>query len=125
MRKQYHLWPAGAGFDAWDVHRLIELSRDLPVQLIAVESVSELDTEYWFEGSAVAPTVRNVVEHARLMLEADLSYPVILSHDGRVMDGMHRIARALLTGVADVPAIRFQSAVRPDYRNVQPDELPY
>lgn len=41
----------------------------------------EVDTAYWFEGSAVAPTVRNVVDHARLMLTVDLSYPVILGHD--------------------------------------------
>jgi hypothetical protein len=125
VRKQYHFWPADAGFDAWDVDRLIELSRGLPVQAVAVASISEVDTEYWFGGSAVAPTVRNVVEHARLMLEADLSYPVILGYDGRVMDGMHRIARALLEGVAEVSAVRLPSPVEPDYRNVQPDQLPY
>jgi hypothetical protein len=73
----------------------------------------------------VAPTVRNVVEHARRMLEADLSYPVILGHDGRVMDGMHRIARALLEGQAEISAVRFPSPVEPDYRNVQPDDLLY
>jgi hypothetical protein len=125
VRKQYHFWPTDTGFDAWDVDRLIELSRGLPVQAVAVASISEVDTEYWFGGSAVAPTVRNVVEHARLMLEADLSYPVILGYDGRVMDGMHRIARALLEGVAEVSAVRLPSPVEPDYRNVQPDQLPY
>jgi hypothetical protein len=77
------------------------------------------------EGGAVAPTVRNVVEHARLMLTADLSYPVILGHDGRVMDGMHRIARALLDGVAEVSAARLPPQPEPDYRNIQPDQLTY
>jgi hypothetical protein len=124
VRKQYHFWPADAGFDAWDVDRLIDLSRGLPVHAVAVESISEVDTAYWFEGSAVAPTVRNIVGHARLMLAADLSYPVILGHDGRVMDGMHRIARALLDGVAEISAVRFPSLPEPDYRNVRPDELP-
>lgn len=90
MRKQYHFWPADPGFDAWDVDQLIERSRDLPVEPVAVASISEIDTAYWFEGITVEPTVRNVVEHARLMLRADLSYPVILGYDGRVMDGMHR-----------------------------------
>jgi hypothetical protein len=125
MRKQYHFWPANPGFDAWDVDRLIELSRDLPVHMVAVESISEVDTAYWFEGSAAAPTVRTVVDHTRLMLAADLSYPVILGHDGRVMDGMHRIARALLGGVAEIRAVRFPHPLEPDYRNVQPDTLPY
>jgi F0F1-type ATP synthase membrane subunit c/vacuolar-type H+-ATPase subunit K len=28
----------------------------------------------WFDGSTTAPTVRAVVEHARLMLDADVSF---------------------------------------------------
>ena len=126
VRKQYHFWPADPGFDAWDVDRLIELSRGLPVHAVAVASVGEVDTAYWFEGITAVPTVRAVVDHARLMLAADLSYPVILGPDGRVMDGMHRIARALLEGVAEVSAVRLPHLPEPDYRNVQPeDELPY
>src|SRR5437588_5284850 len=105
MRKQYHLWPAGTGFDAWDVGRLISLSRELPVHAVTVDSVREVDTVYWFDDSTGAPTVRAVVEHARLMLDADLSFPLILGPDGRVMDGMHRIARALIDGRKRVSAV--------------------
>jgi hypothetical protein len=90
-----------------------------------VESIPEIDSEYWFKGSDAEPTVRNVAEHARLMFEADLSYPIILAHDGRVMDGMHRIARALVEGVQEIRAVCFQSPVEPEYHNVHPDELPY
>lgn len=125
MRKQYHLWPAGTGFDAWDVGRLISLSRGLPVHPVAVDSVGEIDTVYWFDSSTAAPTVRAVVEHARLMLDADLSFPVILGPDGRVMDGMHRIARAMLEGKAEVSAVRFPALPDPDYRECQPADLPY
>lgn len=125
MRKQYNFWPSDDGLDAWDVDRLIELTRELPVRTIMVESINELDAEYWFKSSNAVPTVRNVVEHARLMLEADLSYPIILGHDGRVMDGMHRIARALLEGVPEISAVCLPSPVEPDYHNVHPDQLPY
>jgi hypothetical protein len=125
MRKQYHLWPAGTGFNAWDVERLITLSRGLPVVAVAVDSVREADTVYWFDGCTVAPTVRAVVDHARLMLDADLSFPVILGPDGRVMDGMHRIARALLEGKREVSAVRFRSLPDPDYRDCQPADLRY
>ncbi len=107
MRKQYHLWPSepGPGLDAWDVDRLIRLSRDLPVHDVAVEAIGEVDTAYWFDETS-RPTVRAVVEHLRLTNEVDCSYPVILSVDGRVMDGMHRVARALLEGRETVPAGR-------------------
>ena len=125
MRKQYHLWPSGTGFDAWDVRRLISLSRDLPVHAVPVDSVGEVDSVYWFDSSTTAPTVRAVVEHARLMLGADLSFPVILGPDGRVMDGMHRIARALFEGRTQVSAVRFTALPEPDYRGCQPTELPY
>ena len=80
MRKQYHFWPAERGFDAWDIERLITLSRELPIERVALDSIREIDTEYWFDGSAEVPTVRKVVEHARLINEVDLSYPIILGH---------------------------------------------
>jgi hypothetical protein len=54
-----------------------------------------------------------------------LSFPIILRHDGRVMDGMHRIARALLEGRVEMDAVRFLSPPAPDYRSCQPDELLY
>ncbi|HZO79514.1 MAG TPA: hypothetical protein VFB39_15855 [Solirubrobacteraceae bacterium] len=125
MRKQYHFWPAEQGFDAWDVDRLVELSRGLPVERVLVDSIAEIDTVYWFDGGDELPTVRNVVEHARLISEVDVSYPIILGHDGRVMDGMHRVARALLEGRPVIDAVRFESAIEPDYRSCWPHELPY
>lgn len=125
MRKQYHFWPSDDGFDAWDVDRLIELSRGLPIESVAVESIAEIDTAYWFEGSAETPTVRKVVEHAQLIAAVDPSYPILLSADGRVMDGMHRVARALMDGRSDIPAIRFPVTPEPDYHNCRPHELPY
>jgi hypothetical protein len=98
VRKQYHFWPAedGGGFDTLEVDWLIELSCELPVAAVPLDSIGEIDTPCWFASSAETPTVRKVVEHTALILEADLAYPIILGHDGRVMDGMHRVARALM-----------------------------
>jgi ATP sulfurylase len=71
------------------------------------------------------PTVRKVVEHARLISGVDVSYPIILGPDGRVMDGMHRIARALMEGRTEIDAMRFTALPEPDYRRCRPNELPY
>jgi hypothetical protein len=125
VRKQYHLWPAERGFDAWDVDRLIELSRGLPVERVPIDSIREIDTDYWFGGSAEIPTVRKIAEHAKLIAEVDTSHPIILGHDGRVMDGMHRVARAILEGRAEIEAVRFPWPLEPDYRCCLPHELPY
>ena len=125
VRKQYHFWPAEDGFDAWDVDRLIALSRGLPIEQVAVADITEIDTTYWFDGNKEIATVRKVVEHARLIAEVDASYPIILGPDGRVMDGMHRVARALLEGRPEITAVRLVALPVPDYQDCQPRELPY
>ncbi len=124
MRKQYHFWSAEDGVDAWDVDRLIRLSIDLPVESVPVAEIREIDSVYWFDDWH-RPTVRNVVEHWRLMQETDASYPVILGPDGRVMDGMHRIARALVEHREAIDAVRFPVLPPADYLNCRPQDLPY
>ena len=125
LRKQYHFWPGEQGLQAWDVHRLIELARGRPVERVPLADIHEIDSVYWYDGDFHQPTVRSVIEHARLMREADLSYPIILSCTGRVMDGMHRIAKAVLEGHASIDAVRFETDPEPDYVGVAPRDLPY
>jgi hypothetical protein len=61
----------------------------------------------------------------RLVRDVDPSYPIILGSDGRLMDGMHRVARALLEGRTAVPAVRFAVDPEPDFRDTHPDDLAY
>lgn len=124
MRKQYHFRGSAEGLKAWDVDRLVERARDLPRQRVPLSAIRELDEPYWTQNGRCL-TCREVVEHARLMLECDLAFPVILSSNGRVMDGMHRIASALLEGRDDVEAVRFVDDPQADYVGVEPDDLPY
>lgn len=124
MRKQYHFWVGEHGLDAWDVDRLIQLTSNFSVDQVPVDSIEEIDTIYWFNSERESPTVRRVVEHVRLIQEVDLAWPVILGPDGRVMDGMRRIARALLEGVSTIRAVQFEVLPEPDYRNCRPEDLP-
>ena len=57
--------------------------------------------------------------------ETDLRYPIILSSDGRVMDGMHRVAKALLEGQETIETVKFSQDPEPDHKDVHPDDLPY
>ena len=59
------------------------------------------------------------------MEAADLSFPIILSSDGRVMDGMHRVAKAVLLARSTIKAVQFRDDPEPDYVGVSPDDLPY
>lgn len=109
----------------WDCDRLVELARGLPRIRVPLSDIVELDEAYWRDDGQPHLTTRELVEHMRLVREADLSYPIILSADGRVMDGMHRAAKALLEGRDTIEAVRFESDPDPDFINVELSELPY
>jgi hypothetical protein len=107
----------------WDVHRLVELTRSYPVHPVSISSIGELDQCFWFDGEP--PTCRAVALHAKLIQETDLAHPIILSSSGRVMDGMHRVCKALLENRATVAAVQFMTDPEPDYIDVDIDALPY
>jgi len=109
---------------AWDVDRLVTLTKDFPRIHVPLTSIRELDEPFWFSGDNT-PTCRAVVEHARLIEAVDLAFPIILSSDGRVMDGMHRVGKAALLGRSTIEAVQFTGDPKPDYIGVHPDELPY
>ncbi|HEX6749334.1 MAG TPA: hypothetical protein VF092_18715 [Longimicrobium sp.] len=125
MRKQYHLRPSPLGLLAWDVDRLIELTRRLPPVEVPLDSIRELDEPFWFGGGSETATCRAVADHARLISETDLKYPVILGADGRVMDGMHRVAKAYLEGRSTILAVRLERDPEPDFAGVDEADLPY
>ena len=123
MRKQYFFRPLRGAFSAWDVDRLIELTRTLPRRRVALSDIREL-SEPW-SGPGETPTWRALVEHVKLLDAADLAFPIILAADGTVMDGMHRVAQALRAGLADIEAVQFVVDPQPDFEDVQPTDLPY
>lgn len=124
MRAQYHFRDSSQGLCAWNIHRLVELSADLPRERVPLSTIRELDEPYW-AGQGKLMTCREVVEHARLMLDCDFEFPIILSSDGGVMDGMHRVCKALLEGLSEIEATRFVEDPQPDYIGVKPEDLPY
>ena len=123
MRKQYYFRQTDRGLLAWDVDRLVELSACFPRKRVPLAAIQELD-EPWF-GDGDQPTWRTMLGHIRLIDEANLSFPIILSANGAVMDGRHRVAKAALAGHDEIEAVQFIEDPAPDHIGLGPNELPY
>ncbi len=123
MRKQYYFRPSGRGLLAWDVDRLVQLSNNLPRKQIALSNIRELD-EVWY-GEDEPLTWRAIIEHMTLIDDADLSFPIILSSNGAVMDGRHRVAKAVREGRKEIAAVQFDDDPEPDHVGLGPKDLPY
>ncbi|MCE0497445.1 MAG: hypothetical protein LV481_05800 [Methylacidiphilales bacterium] len=125
MRKQYHFQNSERGLLAWDVHRLIDLTAGFSVIDLPLEDISELNEPFWFSSEGDLPTCRKIAEHAKLINATSLDYPIILDANGRVMDGMHRVCEALITGVNSIKAVKLTTTPEPDFIGIPAEQLPY
>jgi len=101
------------GNRAWHIETVWRAALNVPVEEVPIDAIGELYEDCWFKGRLV--TVRVVVARARRIDDADLSVPVILAADGQVLDGMHRIARAVFCGRTSVPAQCLPTDPDPDW----------
>ena len=82
---------------------------------VAIDALNILDAVVWFGGPKnVEPTIRRVAERARDIFSADLSYPIIMTKSGDVLDGAHRIAKAYLQGERTIAAVVIDDYPPPD-----------
>jgi hypothetical protein len=125
MRKQYHPVPSDGGLRIWDVDRLLRLAANLPERWVPLAEISELDEVRCFDGEKDLPTCRAVLDHMRLVQQADISFPILLGSDGRVMDGMHRVLKVALQGGSEIAVKRFPVDPEPDYVGISLGDLPY
>jgi len=91
------------------IKNLISLASELPVQEMPLEHLCI---------SFLKPKIESLFEfvcQVKTTLEADLNCPIILDEEGYVMDGRHRIARAILEGKETIKFVRFNETPKPDY----------
>ena len=126
MRKQYHFRPSKNGLYAWDVDKLVALTENMKAKLLPLSDIQEYNENWWFAGKNDLPSCKAIVEHYKLMQACDLSYPIILSSDGRLMDGMHRVCKAHFEGGKTIEVYQFEEDPEPTYVDVTDvDALPY
>jgi hypothetical protein len=94
----------------WRMAQLWKLAEGLPVKKIRLSELDGFDEVHWFGGPRnILPTCRAIAEHARDIYESDLSYPIILSPTGEVLDGWHRICKAFVEGIEELDAVQLRT----------------
>lgn len=97
---------ATLGSHQWSVARLFKLSEKFHVMDIPID---HLNIYHKYESM----TLREMVMHMKAVQDANLDYPIILDEDGDLMDGRHRIMKALLEGKETIKAVRFDENPHP------------
>lgn len=97
---------ARLGKHEWHVPRLFELSKNLPVLDIPLQGMNM----YYTYGPL---TLRELAAHMVAVNEASLEYPIILDEDGEIMDGRHRLIKAIISERETIKAVRFRENPTP------------
>ena len=95
----------GDKYHVWHTEKLWEATKDCPVIQIDMESLKHLYAVCWFDDN-FRPTLRNVVEHFVRMERVDPNYPIILDPQGQLVDGAHRVAKAMAMGQTRIRAVQ-------------------
>ena len=105
-------------FAGWNVKRLWQLSKALPVENKPIQAFQEAIDKWISFESVEQPDGRmtaNIdIEHFYCIKRASLKYPIILDMDGRVMDGMHRLMKTYLSDRPIILVVQFTKTPDPD-----------
>ena len=98
------------GKNEYSVDRLKELSKEFEVFDAPIDCLNVYNTYDKL-------SLREMVMHIQAVLDCDLTYPIILDEDGEIMDGRHRIMKAILNGDKTIKAVRFDKNPLPCRRD--------
>jgi hypothetical protein len=102
--------------DKWSAKYLYEKANECKLKPEKVK-LRHLDLSHlpWQDGS-----IQNMdcfIYHAVRVQDCDTSIPIIMRQDGQIIDGWHRVAKAVLEGKREILAYRFEGYIEPEKRN--------
>lgn len=71
--------------------------------------VLELEVAYMFMNDSITPdgSLFEFAKHMKLVMNADLKFPIILSPLNTLLDGRHRLAKAIFLDKKTIKAVKF------------------
>ena len=101
------------GNKLWYVSSLVEYAKSMEVQSIKIEDIRAVKLNLpLLKDHGV--THLEIAYHMRVAMNANMDYPIILAKDGRIMDGHHRVIKALAMGIPEVKVVQFNIDPEPD-----------
>lgn len=98
------------GGKKWLVSTLVVASKDLkPFDM----PINYIDRSYF--PLQYSDNFQDVVNEINRVQDADLTKPIIISACGVLMDGRHRVLKAMLKGKKTIKAVQFSSNPKEDY----------
>lgn len=88
------------GDKIWEASTLFKASKDLQCYDLQLSALN-LDTPF-----PTSDTMASFAYQMKRVLESNLDYPVIQAPDGWIMDGYHRIVKAIIEGRTTIKAVR-------------------
>ena len=122
IRTQYHFRKVGEDIHIWRVVPLLK-QKFTPIDIM-LSRISEIYEAYWYDATDGVPTCISVLDHAARVHRADLGYPILICENHRIIDGMHRVMKAHITGEHTIRAHQI-NLPKPDFINVDPKDLAY
>lgn len=98
----------------WKASTLWKLSETMPIEQVALDSFDWTNDNFQCNSLSEPPLWRDIGDHTKRILQADLQYPIVISAEGNIMDGMHRILKCYVFGLPTVKAVRFTENPPPD-----------
>lgn len=104
----------GDNLHYWRASTLWKLSESLPREHILLDSFDWTNDNFQCNSLSDPPLWRDIGDHTRRILAADLQYAIVISAEGNIMDGMHRVLKAYVLGIESISAVRFVENPPPD-----------
>jgi len=93
----------------WKATSLYKAAKDLPIFQFDITGVNVEEVLRW-----KLVNLRDYLNHYQRVAQANLSKPLILRSDGYIMNGWHRVIKALFENKKYLPAQKFSVDPEPD-----------
>ena len=91
----------------WQVSDLHKLTKDMPHEDVSLSEFDGYLNKKLPWGKKKDLTFKRLLEHLDRVDNADLNYPILVTPEGRLYDGTHRLIKALRDKQDTIKAIRF------------------